>query len=118
MACLIRNIQKIGSTNSCGEERLVGVTPSCVHNQTTLVGANGFGKSLWALLNKNVSPSRLARDGCINDLTLGGLEGGHNDIATEFWLSNLALDTASVNSQVSQVSQKLLGTILTANKVE
>lgn len=90
----------------------MGVAPGGVHQKGSFVVADGLCKSLGALLYQNVPPSSLARRGDVYELALGIVQVWEDDIALEFWLSNLALDAATVDGDIAEIGQKLLGAVL------
>ena len=96
----------------------MGVTPSGVHEKTSLVGADSLGKGLGALLEENVSPTGLARRGDVNLGTVLVGNIGDDDVALELGLANLALDGRTVDSDITKVSQQLLSTVLAAHEVK
>jgi hypothetical protein len=118
VASFFGNVEKINCPDPGGQERLMSITPSCVHEKTTLVLSDGLSECFRAFLNNNVSPTLLARYRSVNLLPSLIKEFWHDDITLELRLSNLSLDAASVDGKVSQVSQQLLGTILAANEIE
>lgn len=118
MAGLLGNVQQVDSSDTSGQQRLVGVTPGGVHEKTSLVGADSLGKGLGALLDKNVSPAGLARLADIDDGTVLARNVGNDDLALELRLAHLALDGRAVDGDVTEVGQQLLGSVLAANEVE
>jgi hypothetical protein len=103
---------QVSGTDTSGQERLVGVTPGGVHEKSSLVLADSLGESLRSLLDQDVSPSSLARNGDIDLLSGGIVESGEDDVTLELGLSDLSLDGRSVDSNVSEISKKLLSTVL------
>ena len=81
----------------------MSITPSGVHEKTTLVFSDSLCESLWAFLDDNVSPSLLTWDTGINLLSGIIEELGHNDIALEFGLTNLTLDAAAVHGNITKI---------------
>jgi len=118
MASLFGNVEKIHGSDTSGKERLVGVTPSSVHEQASLVLADCLGKSLGALLQEDVSPALLGRLGDINLLTTGADNLGYDDVGLEFGLADLALDAATVDGYITKVGKQFLSTVLAANQIE
>lgn len=118
VAGLLGNVEQVNGTDTSGQERLVSITPGSVHEKASLVRANGLGKGLGALLNNNVSPALLAR---LADVNLGAIRADNfrdDDVALELGLTDLALDGASVDSNVTEVSKELLGSVLAAEEVK
>lgn len=118
VAGLVSNAKEIDSSDTGSQERLMGVTPGGVHEKASLVVADSLGKGLGALLKDDVSPSLLARLADIELAALGGGDLGDDDLALELGLTDLALDAATVDGNISKVSEKLLGTVLAADEVE
>lgn len=96
----------------------MGITPGGVHDQAALVGANSLGECLGAVLDKNVSPSLSAGNRCVHQLARVVVDLGNRNLALELGLSNLTLDLAAVDSEISQVCEELLCTVLRADEVE
>jgi len=63
-----------------------------------------------------MSPSILARRRHVNGLAAGVPEHWHDDFPLELGLAYLALNAAAVYSNISQICQKLLSTILTGHE--
>lgn len=118
VAGLLGNAEKVNSSDTSGKQRLVSISPGGVHEQTTLVLANGLGEGLGALLEENVSPSLLARLADIDLLTIGVDDLRENNLTLELGLANLSLDRAAVDGDVSKIGQQLLGTVLATNEVK
>jgi hypothetical protein len=118
MAGFLGDVEEVHSTDTSSEERLVSVSPRCVHQKTALVLANSLGKGLGALLNDDVAPALLARLADIELGTLRGVESGGKDLLLQLGLANLALDAATVDGNVTKVSKETLSAVLRANKVE
>jgi len=90
VASLLCNVDHINGTEASGEKRLVGITPSCVHDEGTRVFTNGFSKSFGALLDDDVSPSDLARETGIERRTswvLAVLESRYDELGPDAWLA-------------------------------
>jgi hypothetical protein len=118
MAGLFGNAEQINCTDTSSQKRLVSISPSCVHKKTTLVLADGLGEGLGSLLKNDVSPSLGARLGSINLLS-GRVDKLRDlNLSLELWLSNLSLDAATIDGNITEVGKKLLGTVLTANEIE
>jgi hypothetical protein len=96
----------------------VSISPSCVHKKSTLVLTDSLGKSFGSLLEDDVSPSLGARLGGINLLSGGVDELRDLNLALELGLTDLTLDAAAIDGNVTEVGKQLLGTVLAANKVE
>jgi hypothetical protein len=60
IACLFRNINHINGTQPRGQQRLMGITPSGVHDESTRILANGLSERFRSLLDDDVAPSNLA----------------------------------------------------------
>lgn len=85
---------------------------------TTLVVPNSLGEGLGALFNDNVPPTGQARLAGVNGVTLSVHNRGNHSISLETRLAHLTLDGGSVNSKVTEVGEKLLGSVLRVNKLE
>lgn len=98
----------------------MGVTPGGVHDEDSRVVADGLGESLGSLLLDDVTPSSEAGLGGVErlGLVLGVDEGGDGDVLEESRLSDLSLDRRSVDDEVSEVGEDLLGSVLTRDEVE
>lgn len=134
MAGLLGNVQQIDCSDAGSQQRLMSITPSCVHEKASFVLADGLCESLWPLVDENVSPSFLAWHTSIDLLSSVVEEFRHDDLALELGLSNLPLNRTSIDGDVAKVREltiqlvqkgseadetyKFLGTVLTANKVE
>ena len=118
VAGLLGDVQQVNSSHTSGEERLVGVTPCGVHDETALVVADGLRKALRALLEEDVPPTLLAWLGCVDLVAALVGKNGDGDLALELGLTNLTLDLTAVDSEVAEVCKQLLSTVLRANKVE
>lgn len=117
MAGLPGDVQEIDSPHTGGEQRLMGITPGGVHEKAALVVTDSLGEGLGALLQDDLAPALGAGLGDV-DLVAGLVEQlGNDDVALELGLANLALDAASVDSEVTQVRQQLLGTVLAADEI-
>lgn len=118
VACLLGNVQQVNSADTGSQERLVGVTPGGVHEQTSLVCANGLGEGLGALLDEDLAPALGAGLGDVDLGSVGVEELGHDDLALELGLADLALDAGAVDGDVAEVGEQLLGAVLGADEVE
>ena len=118
VAGLLGNGEQIGGPHTGSEERLMGVTPGRVHDKTSLVGADGLGEAFGAIVEDNVPPALRAGCRCVDSFPLEIVELGDLDLAPEFGLTNLALDLATVDGKLSEISEELLGSVLGANEVE
>ena len=112
VTCVLRNSNQIGCADSGGQEGLMGITPGGIHEKGALVVVDGFCESFGTVLHQNVPPSSLTRSGDIDELAFRIVQVRENDIALEFRLSNLALDAATVDGNISEIGQKLLGAVL------
>lgn len=144
VAGLLGDVENVDGAQTGGEERLVGITPSCVHDQTAWVFSDSFGEcsrtlisvrydcvsqtedtvrkadSSTNLLQDNLSPATLARKGGIKLLVAVRRVGqcSRNDFVSKLWLSDLASDRAAVDGKVGQVGQHLLSSVLAAYERE
>lgn len=118
MCGVLGDVYEIDSTDTSGQERLMGITPGSIHDESSLVGTDSLGKSSWSLLEENVSPSVGWWDVDINGVTLGVLEGWEDDLSLELWLSNLSFDAGAVDGNVSEVGKELLGSVLGSDHSE
>jgi hypothetical protein len=116
----------------------VGITPGSVHDEHTWVLADSLGKCLRTFLNDDVAPTDLAwhrsvERSSLRIVTVGEfryldllLEAGfslmvcQNKAKLIFKGANyhLALDGAAVHSEIAQVAEKLLGTVLSLDELE
>lgn len=118
MAGLLGNVQQIDGTNTGSKERLVGITPGGVHEKAALVVADSLGEGLGTLLKDDLAPAFGAGLADIDLLAGSIVKLGDNDITLELGLTDLALDAAAVDGDVTEISKKLLSTVLAANEVE
>jgi len=118
VAGLLGDVEKVDRSNTRRQERLVGIAPCGIHNHATLVRPNGLGESLGALLENNLAQTLLARLANIDLVAIVVGKLWEDNLALEFGLANLALDAAAVDGDITEVAKKLLGTVLTADKVE
>ena len=118
VAGLLGDVEKVDRSNTRRQERLVGIAPCGIHNHATLVRPNGLGESLGALLENNLAQTLLARLANIDLVAIVVGKLWEDNLALEFGLTNLALDAAAVDGDITEVAKKLLGTVLTADKVE
>jgi hypothetical protein len=96
----------------------MGITPGGIHEKSTLIGTNSLGKCLWALLNKDVSPTLGAWLRSIELAAILIMKFWNDDLALELWLTNLALDARTVDGNITKICKQLLSTVLGANQVE
>lgn len=98
----------------------MGISPSSVHDQTSLVSPDGFCECLGTFIDDNVSPTVLAWSRSINDLGGVGIVGNGRDqsLGLESRFSHLTLDGRSIDRQVSKVSEQLLSSVLGLDKLE
>jgi len=95
------------------------VTPCGVHEQAALVRSYCLAKTLWALLEDDVSPTRLAWLADVERLLCRVInQRWHNDVALELRLANLTLDLAAIDNKIAEVCQQLLSTVLAADEGE
>lgn len=94
----------------------MSITPSGVHDKTSLVRTNSFGKGFRALLNDDVSPALLTRLRDVESLPVVSLKLGNLDVSLELGLTNLTLDLAAVDSKIAEVRKQLLSTVLAAHQ--
>jgi hypothetical protein len=118
VAGLLSDVAEVDGADSGGEEGLVGVAPGGIHDHTSFVCSYGLDEGLWSLLVDDVSPACGARHGSVDESAAGILELGHDDVALELGLANLALDLAAVDSEISKVGKELLRTVLAADQLE
>lgn len=118
MAGLLGNVEEINSSDSGSQQRLVGISPCGVHEKTSFVLANSLGKRLGALFKDDASPTLLARLADVDLFTCGSENFGGDDFALELGLANLALDRATVDSDISEICQQFLGTVLATYEVK
>ena len=96
----------------------MGVSPSRVHEKSTLVLADSLREGLGSLFENDVSPSLGAGCRSVNLLS-GGVDKLRDlDLSFELGLSNLSLDAATIDGNVTKVGKQLLGTVLAANEIE
>lgn len=118
MAGLLGNVAQVYGTHTGGEKRLVSITPSGIHYEHRLVGTNGLGESLGTLFEQDLAPTLGARLAHV-DLVAGLIkEIGNHNVALELGLTDLSLDAASVDSNVTQVCQELRSAVLAVDHVE
>jgi hypothetical protein len=118
VACLLGNVQNVDRSESSGEEGLVGVAPSGVHDQAAGVVANGLGKGSGTLLDNDGSPARQARLRGVQRLFDVGRVGDrrNGDLLAQLRLALLAHDRATVDRKVTEVAQQLLSSVLGRDK--
>jgi hypothetical protein len=105
VAGLLGNAEQINGTDTSSQKRLMGISPSCVHEKSTLVLADSLGKSLGALLKDDVSPSFSAGLRNIDFLSSRVDELGDLNLALEFGLADLAFDAAAVDGNVTEIGK-------------
>ena len=118
MAGLLGDVEQVNSADTGSEQRLMGVTPGGVHEETSLVRANGLGEGLGTLLDEDLAPTLGGRLGDVDLLAGTVQEVGHDDLTLELGLADLALDAGAVDGDVAEVGEQLLGTVLGANQIE
>lgn len=96
----------------------MGITPCGVHDQASLVGTNSLCESLRTVLENDIPPTFGARGGCVDLLAAVVVNGRDGDNALELGLADLALDLATIDSEVTKVCEELLSTVLGADQVE
>ena len=97
------------------------ITPCSVHDENTRVLAHGLGECLGTLLDDDVAPADLAREGRVERRALGVFavdKFGDVDLVPEAGFAGLALDRGAVDGEVSEVSEELLSTVLALNELE
>ncbi|KAH3663370.1 hypothetical protein OGAPHI_005360 [Ogataea philodendri] len=112
------DVQKVYGSDSSGKQRLVGVSPSSVHDHTTVKGSDLVGKSLWTVVQQVLSErfwrSRLDVDlpavHVVDDWDIG--------LSVQLWQANLTLDRGSIDTEVGKVRQQLLSSVLGLNHLE
>lgn len=105
MARLLSNIAQINCTDTSSQQRLMGISPGSVHEQSALVLANSLGEGLGSLFDDDVSPALLAWLGNVNLVTSVIQELGDNDVGLKLRLPNLAFDATAVDRQVTEVRE-------------
>lgn len=141
VACLSRDVDHVNSTETGGEQRLVGISPGSVHDKGTGVSADCFGECLGALLDNDVAPPGEARRGDIQRRSILGvlavLELRDDDVLPETGFAliaefsrndtektricstyNLTLNGATVYGEITKVGEQLLCAVLTLNQFE
>lgn len=99
----------------------MSVSPSCIHDKRAWVLPDRFGEGLWTVLDDDITPTHLTRqcgvDGwAIYVVTI--LQLGNNNITFKARFTRLTLDRASVDCEISKISQELLSTVLALYKFE
>lgn len=131
------DVGHVNGSHTGSKERLVGVSPCSVHDKlypnqdyalcdanvinlthTTLVVPDSLGEGLGTLFDDNVPPTGQARLASVNRFTLSVHNRGDHSFSLKTGLAHLALDGRSVNGKVTEVGEKLLGSILRVNKLE
>ena len=115
---LLGDVEKVNSSHTGGQERLMSITPCGVHDKTALVLTDGLGESLRTLLEEDVPPALLAWLGGVDLVSAVVGEGRDGDHALELGLANLTLDLAAVDSKITEVGKELLSTVLGADEIE
>ena len=121
IACLLCDVDHIDRPQPRREQRLVSITPCCVHNEDTRVFANRLGKGLGTMLNDDVTPSSLAGNDGIERGSVGVvaiLEGRNDDLIFKTWFATLSFDGTAIDGKISEVSEEFLGPVLTLDKFE
>lgn len=113
---LLGNVDQVDRTHTGGQQRLVSITPGGVHDETALVGAHCLGEGLRTLAVDDLLPASGAGLGHVDEFAGIVVQLGEDDLALEFRLTDLTLDAAAIDSQVTQVGQQLLGTVLAADQ--
>lgn len=120
MGSLLGDIGHIDCSHSGSEERLVGISPSGVHDKGALVVSNSLGESLGTLVDDDVPPALLAWNGSVD--TFGGVcvvgDDGDERFGSETGFAGLTLDRGSVDSEVAQVPEQLLSSVLGPDELE
>ena len=99
----------------------MSITPGGVHDEDTRIRTNGFGEGLGTFLDNDVTPTKLAGEGCIQRRPFGvfaALEFGNNNLVLETRFSLLTFDGAAVDSEVSEVGEQFLCTVLALDELE
>lgn len=136
VARLLRYVYHFDCPETSRKKRLVCIAPCGVHDQCARVSTNCFSELFGTLLDDDITPTSLAREGRIQRRTilriLAVFELGNDDVFSEarFSLKErlvsiliiylnlfietyiLALDRTTVDSKISKVSKKFLGTVL------
>jgi hypothetical protein len=112
------NIAQIDGSYTSGQERLVSITPGCVHNEAALIGSDSLSEGSWALLVDDVLPSLSARNTHVDGLPTVVEYRGHDYVTLEFGLANLTFNAAAIDGKISEVLKQLLSTVLTADQLE
>jgi len=117
---LLGDVGHVDGTKTSREKRLVGVAPSRVHDEDAGVLADGLGEAFGTLLLDDVPPSGLARLGGVErlGLVLRVDEGRNGDLLVNADVAGLTLDRRTVNGEVSEVGEELLGAVLRLDEVE
>lgn len=98
----------------------MGVSPSGVHDETTLVSSDSLGECLWSFVDDDVSPSFGAWHAGVDNLR-------RVDIVPDLWddcfgletgLTGLTLDRRTINSQVTEVAEQFLSSVLRSDQLE
>jgi hypothetical protein len=96
----------------------MGISPGGVHDEATLILTDSLGKGFGTLFNDDVSPSSSARHRRINCLARIVDNLRNDDVALEFRLPDLSLNLTAVDSKISEVGEKFLGTVGAADECE
>ena len=97
------------------------VAPGGVHDEHAGVLADGLGEGLGAVLDDDVAPADFAREGGVGGGSVGVRavdELGNDDLFPEARFSLLTFDRGTVDGEVSEVTEELLGTVLALNELE
>jgi hypothetical protein len=118
MTSLIGDVEHINRSDSSGQKRLVGISPRCIHDETSRVLADSLGEGSWALLDNNISPALGGWYSGIDSCAICKFDFWHDDGAFKFGFADLALDLTAINCEISEIRKQFLGTILTSNERE
>ena len=101
MTGLPSDVQHIDGSDASGKERLMSITPRCVHEETAFVSTNGLGESCGTLLLNDVSPSLLVRLCAIDLLASRVIEDRLDYFTLKLRLADLALDLTAIDCKVT-----------------
>ena len=118
IAGVLGNVHQVHGSDPGRKQRLMCVTPRRVHQEAPVVLSDSLGKRCCALLDDDVPPALLAGPDYVDLVPLTVRQHGHDDICLQPWLSDLSLDAASVDSDVSEVAEQFLGAVLAAKHRE
>ena len=94
----------------------MGITPCRIHDKASFVFPYCFRICNRTFLIDDVFPTFSARYRRIDKFPITVVELGHDYIALELRLADLAFDATTVDSHISKVAQQLLCSVLTSNK--